>query len=115
MAERGSEARAEEAERELQILRESEEALRSTQAEFDAFREQVLQPIRKRHADIESLSWDELLGVAVRNLNEALEAEQALREVRIQAKHLGDTNAARAIIHIVDAALPEPAPGGEDG
>lgn len=60
-------------------LVECEEALRSTEREYAAFREQMLAPIKREHASIESMSWDDLLGVAVRNLNHALELDAAIR------------------------------------
>lgn len=62
-------------------LIECEEALRSTEREYAAFREQTLAPIKREHASIESTSWNELLGVAVRNLNHALRLDAALREI----------------------------------
>lgn len=75
-------------------LLECEEALRSTQAEFAAFREQMLEPLKSTEGgSVESLSWDELLGVAVRNLNLVIKLDgqrallrDALTEVMAHAR-----------------------------
>lgn len=75
-------------------LVECEEALRSTQAEFAAFREQMLEPIKAAEGEsVESLSWDELLGVAVRNLNLVIDLDgqrallrEALTELMYHAR-----------------------------
>ncbi len=62
---------AEDAEKQL---RECEESLRSLEQQHAQFREQMLEPLKDEGRSIESLSWDELLGVAVRNANEAMRA-----------------------------------------
>jgi hypothetical protein len=62
-------------------LMECEEALASMQRYYDDFREQMLAPIKATEgASIESMSWDDLLGVAVRNLNHALDLDTGLRK-----------------------------------
>jgi hypothetical protein len=71
-------------------LRECEEALRSMGLEYETFRERMLSPIKGVEGkSIESLSWDDLLGVAVRNLNHCLTAEaerDALKERHLMEK-----------------------------
>jgi hypothetical protein len=62
-------------------LMECEEALASMQRYYEDFREQMLAPIKGiEGASIESMSWDDLLGVAVRNLNHALDLDTGLRK-----------------------------------
>lgn len=65
-------------------LLECEEALRCTQAEFESFRIRTLGPITARHESIETMCWDDLLGVAVRNLNLALDRDAELAKVIAQ-------------------------------
>ena len=68
-------------------LRECEEALRSEREQHEAFREQMLEPIKGTEGkSIESMPWDDLLGVAVRNLNATLEAHDALTELMSEAR-----------------------------
>jgi hypothetical protein len=62
---------AEEAENQL---RECEESLRSLEEAHAEFRKQMLEPLKDEGGSIESLSWDRLLGVAIRNGNEAMRA-----------------------------------------
>ena len=58
-------------------LLECDETLRTIQADYAAFREQMLAPLKAQEGrSVESLSWDELLAVAVRNLNAALDERQ---------------------------------------
>lgn len=59
-------------------------------------REDTYQP---EHASIESMSWDELLGVAVRNLNHALELDQALRFYADIENYRGDALAGRSRVY----------------
>lgn len=66
-------------------LLEAEEALRSTEAEYARFRKHVTKELRgDTGKSTESLSWDELLGVALRNGNEAM--KQADRAEKAEAE-----------------------------
>jgi hypothetical protein len=67
---------------ERQLL-ECEEALRSTQEEYAEFRERMLAPIKGTEGEsIESMSWDDLLGIAVRNIKMGLAMDRALRRIQ---------------------------------
>jgi hypothetical protein len=75
-------------------LLECDEALRCVEGAYAAFREQMLETVKGTEGlGIESMSWDDLLGVAVRNLNTALDEgrrgdrlEVALRDLMSSAR-----------------------------
>lgn len=90
-------------------LLEAEEALHSTIEEYGYFREQVLMPLAEREGvstmAIEAMPWDDLLGVAVRNLNAALEADAEVQRLkRLLKQRGGDAAEAEDSLAIVEQA-----------
>lgn len=66
-------------------LRECEEALRSTEAQFAEYRKDTTAPLSNETGkSIEKLSWQELLGMAVRNLNEGLRLQDQLEKTEAE-------------------------------
>lgn len=69
-------------------LMECEDALLMVEQEHQAFREQTLKPLNEREGgSIESMSWDDLLGVAVRLRKERDEAEKLRLEAVASFDH----------------------------
>jgi hypothetical protein len=71
-------------------LADCEEALGDARASEEAFRKEMLIPFNEREGRtpkaVQSLSWEELLGVSSRNLLAALDAEQRLTALREAAQ-----------------------------
>jgi hypothetical protein len=67
-------------------LEECEEALGDERAEHEAWMERMLRPLADRErvstGSVQSMPWDDLLAVAVRNVNATLDAEAELEKTR---------------------------------